>query len=461
MRCLILLIIISIVFIASVIDIVKTQDYRFIFNIAVIPIILAGMYLSLSELALIATIAVFMGMSLFFLGVGFYDILSSVIFIIAAGASARYIQYITGSVFSYKDKVLGVIEEENISTSDFNEKIDQDKLRIEKMVHDISSLYQAPKEMISSTVLEELITSLKKSVEGYFEFSSCKLIIFSFKGNDPKIENVYNIPENKEEPLSGYEEVLANIMTGKKGPLVVDRTSNMMPPDNLRLSDKIETFLAIPLVSGNRFNGIFAIENIHLDDMVRFIILAHQFAIVLERIRLYELVQELAIRDGLTDVFVRRYFLERLSEELERAKHYNTNLSFAMLDIDYFKKCNDKYGHLVGDIVLKEISKILQKSLREIDIIGRYGGEEFAIMLPDTSKEGAAIVGERIRESVEKAEINAYDEAINLTVSLGIATYPADADELSQLIDRADQVLYKAKGDGRNRVMLYNVNRES
>ena len=459
MRCLILLIIISIVFIASVIDIVKIQDYRFLFNIVVIPIILAGIYLSLSELALVTTVAVFMGMSLFFLGVGFYNILSSVIFIIAVAAAARYIQYITESVLICKDKVLAVIEEENLSASDFNEKIDQDKLRIEKMVHDISSLYQAPKEMISSITLEELITSLKKSVEGYFEFSKCKLIIFSFTGNDSKIENVYNIPENKDDSLSGYEEVLANIMRGKRGPLVVDRTSKMMPPENLRLSDKIETFLAIPLVSGNRFNGIFVIENIHLDDMVRFIILAHQFAIVLERIRLYELVQELAIRDGLTDVFVRRYFLDRLDEEIERAKHYNTNLSFIMLDIDYFKKCNDKYGHLVGDIALKEISKILQKSLREIDIIGRYGGEEFAIMLPDTSKEGAVIVGERIRESVEKSEINAYDEVINLTVSLGIATYPVDADELSQLIDRADQMLYKAKEDGRNRVRSYEQKR--
>jgi diguanylate cyclase (GGDEF)-like protein len=126
-----------------------------------------------------------------------------------------------------------------------------------------------------------------------------------------------------------------------------------------------------------------------------------------------------------------------------------------MVDIDHFKKCNDRYGHLVGDVVLKEIAGIMKKNLREIDIIGRYGGEEFSIMLPDTSKEGAIIVGERLRRAVEGCRITAYDETINTTISIGITAFPDDTDEISQLIDKADQMLYKAKEEGRNRLMVY------
>jgi diguanylate cyclase (GGDEF)-like protein len=176
---------------------------------------------------------------------------------------------------------------------------------------------------------------------------------------------------------------------------------------------------------------------------------------VLERIRLYELVQELAITDGLTGIFVRRHFIDRLSEEVDRARYFNTRVSFLMVDIDHFKLCNDKYGHLVGDMVLKEASSIMKKNLREIDIIGRYGGEEFSVILPETLKKDAAMVAERLRSSVEQTKISAYDENIDVTISIGISTFPDDTDEPNQLIDKADQMLYKAKEQGRNRVVLY------
>jgi diguanylate cyclase len=126
-----------------------------------------------------------------------------------------------------------------------------------------------------------------------------------------------------------------------------------------------------------------------------------------------------------------------------------------MIDIDYFKTCNDEFGHLVGDAVLRETAAIMKKNLREIDIIGRYGGEEFSVILPDTPKDGALVVGERMRKAVETTGISAYDENINVKISIGIATYPDDADEINQLIDRADQMLYKAKETGRNKTVVY------
>jgi len=457
MRCLISLVIISAIFITALLNIVRVDVSSPVFNIVIIPVAASVIFFSLYEVILVVSVCVLMAISFLFLGVGLGNVVQTIIFLMAVTCAGVALRRITAGLVNIKTKVLNVIKEEYRSFYDLDKRSENEKLHLQKTVHDISSLYQAPKKMISSITLEELIDCMKKSIVGYFAFTECKLIIFSFKEEKPLIDRIYNISEDKDDKdsLSGYEEALCSLMKDKNSPLIVDKASNMPAPDELRLPDSIETFIAIPLIAGNRFNGVFAIEGAQLDDMVRFLILGHQFAIVLERIRLYALVQKLAITDGLTNVFVRRYFLERLNEEMKRAGYLATNLSFLMLDIDHFKKCNDKFGHLVGDVALKRIADILKSNLRDIDIMGRYGGEEFSIMLPETTKEGAFVVGERLRKAVEKADIDAYDENIRLTISMGIATFPDDTNELSQLIDRADQMLYKAKEAGRNMVKVY------
>ncbi len=148
---------------------------------------------------------------------------------------------------------------------------------------------------------------------------------------------------------------------------------------------------------------------------------------------------------------MRRHFLERVREEIKRAEHHKLNVSFLLVDIDHFKFCNDRHGHLVGDAVLSQLADILKKNLREIDIICRYGGEEFAIAMPDTGKDAAMVAAERIRETVEGFAFEAYDDSANITVSIGISSYPRDGKKTKQLIDAADRGLYKAKHAGRNK----------
>ena len=126
-----------------------------------------------------------------------------------------------------------------------------------------------------------------------------------------------------------------------------------------------------------------------------------------------------------------------------------------MVDIDFFKTYNDKYGHLTGDQILREIAGIIKDNIREIDIIGRYGGEEFCVVLPDTDNGGAGYVAERIRSAVEEATIKAYDTTVKATVSLGIAVYPQDGKEMTELIDKADWALYRAKKQGRNQICAF------
>lgn len=201
--------------------------------------------------------------------------------------------------------------------------------------------------------------------------------------------------------------------------------------------------------------GILLYKGVPDKDRNKFNILAHQFALAIKRIKLYKDLERLAITDGLTEVFTRRYFLERFEEEIKRAAAKKIKLAFLMLDVDHFKMVNDQHGHLTGDIVLKEIGQIIKENIREIDIVGRYGGEEFCVVLPETELEGALLVAERIRRAAEERLIRAYDTSIRITVSIGVSTYPANGKQTEELIDKADWSLYRAKSQGRNCVVAF------
>ncbi len=216
-----------------------------------------------------------------------------------------------------------------------------------------------------------------------------------------------------------------------------------------------QDYLTLPLYIGKNLFGYLFAGGVKEEDKDTFHILAHQFILGIKRAVLYEKVQELAIRDSLTQVLSRRYFMERFSEEVNRSRKFTYSLSCLMIDIDYFKDLNDRYGHLVGDAILREASKIIKDSIRQIDILGRYGGEEFCLALPETKKEEALFAAERIREAMEDKAIRAYDENLKITISIGIAILPEDALDTGALIDKADQALYKAKQAGRNRVCIY------
>jgi diguanylate cyclase (GGDEF)-like protein len=187
-------------------------------------------------------------------------------------------------------------------------------------------------------------------------------------------------------------------------------------------------------------------------DDEKFDILANQFALGFKRAVLYKKVQELAITDSLTQALSRRYFIERFDEEIERSKKFNLNFSLLIVDIDRFKEYNDRYGHLVGDVILREVSATIKAGIREIDLIGRYGGDEFLLLLTETDKNGARFVAERIRESIEARQFQAYDESLKGTISVGISCFPEDSHYWQGLIEKADKALYQAKQAGRNRV---------
>jgi len=169
-----------------------------------------------------------------------------------------------------------------------------------------------------------------------------------------------------------------------------------------------------------------------------------------------EKLRELAIRDDLTSLYNHRYFKELLDREMHRAERYSHVLSLIMIDIDYFKKINDTYGHPQGDITLRSIASLFRRVIRKSDTAARYGGEEFAIILPETDLQGAVSIAERLRKAVEESEIEFEDQHIKVTISLGVTTYDPARNKKTkeEIIDAADRALYNSKQTGRNKLSI-------
>lgn len=165
----------------------------------------------------------------------------------------------------------------------------------------------------------------------------------------------------------------------------------------------------------------------------------------------------LSITDELTQTNNRRYFINELEKEIERSKRFSRNLSLIILDIDKFKYYNDIYGHIVGDKVIKSVARSLTETIRKIDFVARYGGDEFVIVMPETEKSMANILAERLQKKFSQDFFEDNEIQIKISVSFGIAGFPNDAKNIDELISDADLALYKAKEEGGNKICNFNI----
>jgi len=339
-------------------------------------------------------------------------------------------------------------------------------LSLEGQVHDILDLYEVTRKMSASLEMAEMLGIFREAVNKISKSVITKVILIDESQEKPAAKATYEVrnpsfgkpasSEVRSGPAGKFEQVLAEAVFERKEMISLKSPIDKSHPLVPYLGDPNRSFIALPLLSEKIPIGILTIVGAEEEHTESFAILAEQLSLELKKINLYEKVQELAITDGLTGLYVRRHFLNRLNEELTRCKKHDFELSLLMIDLDHFKQCNDTHGHLVGDIALKEIAKIMREYVRQVDLVGRYGGEEFVIALPDTDKKSAMHVAERMRMSVEKHKFRAYDETIDMTISIGVSNFPENGDDVVTLIDRADQGLYKAKAEGRNRAVSYN-----
>lgn len=222
----------------------------------------------------------------------------------------------------------------------------------------------------------------------------------------------------------------------------------------------IHSFLGVPLIVGDQVIGMLAVDNAQSNfftaDHARLAAaFANQVALAIQNARLFSEVQQLASTDSLTGLHNRRHFMELSKREFGRARRYQRPLTAIMMDIDHFKQVNDTCGHAVGDQALKIVADRFRKTVRDIDILGRYGGEEFTALLLETDLDGARIVAERLRQCIVAPPINIEGSALIITISVGVAILDKTCAGLDILLVRADQALYAAKQAGRNRISIW------
>ncbi len=246
----------------------------------------------------------------------------------------------------------------------------------------------------------------------------------------------------------------------KRQPLLVENTLKdfrFSLHDEDRMDKNIGSLISAPLTSGEKVIGILRMDSksphFYSQEELRTLdIIAGLASVAMENAILYKKVMDLAIKDGLTGLFVHKYFIETLDKEIKRAVKTSGSMCVMLFDIDNFKEYNDKHGHMAGDLVLKHISSILQKSMGGGDTAARYGGEEFGVIIPGKKLDEAVIFANAVRQLVESTPIILRREKTKITISIGLAQFPKDAATAEEILRVADRRLYKAKEKGKNRV---------
>lgn len=217
--------------------------------------------------------------------------------------------------------------------------------------------------------------------------------------------------------------------------------------------------VALPVRAGGHIWGVLALyghsagETFSASDVQTLTALVRQVEPAIQNTYLYEEAERLAITDGLTSLWNRRHFELRAKAELQRAVRFGEPFSIVMVDVDWFKRVNDEHGHQTGDAVLIELAQRFIGAVRDVDVVARIGGEEFALILPSTDEPGGAQAAERVRAAVAASPFALQDGALAVTVSAGVATWPVNGTTVRELLASADAALYEAKEAGRNRVV--------
>jgi diguanylate cyclase (GGDEF)-like protein len=336
--------------------------------------------------------------------------------------------------------------------------------------NEIIRLYDETKEMSKSLGFFENFLVFGEALASNFQFQTVKLALFGdemrytqapvetyelhyshFKGLFDRGEYLKDAKKAKGKIFPFDQKVYKRIFRERRPLEVMDAGHDFYESGGFA---KV-LFAAYPVFIHERIFAVVAVIGVRPEDQALLNILVGRFVWEMQRIKLYQQIETLAITDGLTGVFVRRHLLERLQGELDRSRRFGLKLSFLMIDVDHFKRFNDEYGHLVGDVVLREVARTIRKNIREVDLLGRYGGEEFGVLLVETDEPGALLVAERIRRSVQSREFEAYDERLKVTVSIGCCSYSQNLDDVNLLVESADSALYQSKRQGRNRVSFF------
>ncbi|MGD0887177.1 MAG: sensor domain-containing diguanylate cyclase [Thermodesulfovibrionales bacterium] len=317
-------------------------------------------------------------------------------------------------------------------------------------------LHKGSSSLLTSLKIEGIAQSL---IETAYTIAPLSIALFVSRGN--LYELIYQVGlVDPEERLFDFSGSLPGMAIRNGEPLYFsDLKDNRIPVLPFKTARAGSIFM-LPLLYERELLGMLiflsekdrALNSYQLELLE---VLGNQASLSLANAKFHHELEQLAITDGLTGLYNHRHFQEKLSSELRRLRRFSDPLSLLLVDIDFFKKVNDSYGHPAGDEILRGVAKIIRGTVRHIDIPARYGGEEFAAILLGTNRDGARKMAERLRRAVTENRCSVNGKDLTVTVSIGSATSPSDAETHEQIIEKADQALYHAKRTGRNRCVLW------
>lgn len=339
---------------------------------------------------------------------------------------------------------------------------------LQKTLHNISILYNIGQAMNFIDDLKRLIQIILAKAIQTIGAERGSLMLYDSTTEELVVKVVYGLPDKEiEEKINEglFEctkikigEGIAGEAFAHKKAIITNLGSNDPRFVQAELSN-VNSLLCLPLIVKDEAIGVINISNkkdrhlFNQDDLDFMGALANQAAIAISNAQLYKL----AITDSLTKLYIKRHFEYLLENELRRCHRYKHDMTLLMMDIDNFKSINDSYGHQTGDEMLKCIAEVILTTVRKIDMPCRFGGEEFVVILPETKKENSKKIAERLRKKIANIIIKSKDgQEVSPTISIGIASYPVDSENKTDLIEFADKALYFSKNSGKNCVSEYN-----
>lgn len=334
----------------------------------------------------------------------------------------------------------------------------------EHWLNQLATFNEIGKALTSSLDLKEILNIVMEKVSELLSPRNWSLLLLDDETRELKFEIVVGEGAEKIKDLRlRLGEGIAGWVAREMEPILVEDVSK--DPRFSNKADQLSDFttrsiICVPLVARGECLGVIELVN-KVDEKASFVeedllvlrTVADYTAIAIENAQYFNKVQELTIKDDLTGLYNARFLQGRLDYEVERARRFGYDLSMIFLDLDHFKEVNDRYGHIQGSKLLAEAAELLKGMTRTVDVLCRYGGDEFIVIMPETSKKGAVKLAEKLRMALKK-EVFLKDEGINarLTGSFGVASFPEDASSRNDLVQMADKAMYRVKNSDRDGV---------
>lgn len=338
------------------------------------------------------------------------------------------------------------------------DKLNERTTELERTHTQLETIYETARSLAELMAFENVISRALNIAQAVLNYPVCELYTYDALAGrlllQGHVDSLDSIRLDKPREVELGEPFRRVIEQGEKVRVVDRHVGRQIIDGNPHRSQ-----LIVPLKTEGKIIGLLSVAspnpNAFSERDERVLeILASSTAMALVNADLHQRMEKLTIIDELTGVYNFRYFRSRLEDERRRAVRYGQPLSLVMVDIDWFKRLNDQYGHETGNIALRELAKVITTCIRDVDILARYGGEEFIVILPQTGVEEAHAIGERIRRRVEHSNfgVTPLGDVLRMTVSIGISCYPDNGKPEDALVESVDQALYRAKDGGKNLV---------